>query len=1093
MSADCRLYEVCLLNNLAEVRHLVTVGYDVNIPNASGQTPLFAACIAGSLELVRFLLDCGASLNHQDTSGQTALHIALEYEHSYLAKTIIESYHPNLYIRDINNRTALHVAISKGLMQWSQYLTKYFDDDIGTDTSYLQLLAACCVGEVRIVRQLLECGTPVNEVNEQGSSALHVACEQNRLHIVNLLLDYAADRNILNRKCYTPLHAAVLHPSQIDIARCLLKNGANANIPDKDGNTPLHLAARQGDSDIANLLFQHGANKCSKNKDGLEPFELAFRTDRFNVIWLYLEGGYDMTHNLLSGKTPLYYCCKKGQTETVSLLLKKDVDVNQLCSRGSALDAAVDIGNVDIIEQLILAGADVMQQSRKHTTVLDRLYEQRDRYGKILKLVINTLPDDRAPWRDGNGETLLLKACRDGDDGVFDCLLKSGKNIGINTRNKLGKSPVYVLCEQNRHTLLSKFLRKVKDIDVDTADHLHLSPLHIACQHGELFIINMILRKSTQSLERKDKLERRPIHLVQRPEVISLLSEWNVELGCKNYLGQTPLLLHCLNGNRDMVSAVSEKLAITEMKPCDGMGRNIVHLCVDSKDLSILENTVNQARGLNLLDGKDINGQTGLHIAAQNDDLTATRLLLEADANPNIPDKSGLTPLLLSRAHVFELLCTNGAALDCVSIHGCDYDTMHTWREQMIENKKIDLFYELTTHGESYWETIVSMPQLGFIQAHPNQVAEFQQIKHVLRQFMMKLSDVVAGIDPLMEFELMPSGSMNEETKVGIPDEGDFVCILPKVSARLHPPSRFIFHTTYVMLSANGTTDDLDDFGKLVDTNGKLLTEKLFHRFYQAVGYALLRSELWEDFPQLHRATNDDINYLQDKISNVTLYWCGPVYKWIAISVDVVPAVYFEGWRPAWCADREVLQTSKCAVVAKNIKHAPDSIRKYLFQLCFTECDAAMFNLMIPELKKGYMVAKLARQTHICHIIYENDFFPLEPVSQYITSYMLKTATYHVYEDFKQDPKKIHFAEETSETLAAVACARMIFEKLEKAFEEKYLEMFFVPAFDIFRNHFESRHDQEVAKMYCIQLLNIVSKNPYARKYGLHFQSNVNF
>ena len=529
------------------------------------------------------------------------------------------------------------------------------------------------------------------------------------------------------------------------------------------------------------------------------------------------------------------------------------------------------------------------------------------------------------------------------------------------------------------------------------------------------------------------------------------------------------------------MTAVTEKLDITEMAACDRMGRNIVHLCVDSQNHSVLENTLTQARGLEFLNCKDINGQTGLHIAARNDDLTSTRLLLEAGANPNIPDKSGLTPLLLAHSQVYKLLCRNGAAVDCVSIHGCDNDTMHTWREQTMENKTLDLFHELITHGDSYWETIIGMPLMGFIQADPNQVTEFQQIRQVLRQFMMKLSEVVAGIDPLMEFELMPSGSMNEETKVGIPDEGDFVCILPKVSAKLHPPSRFTFRNTYVTLSANDKADDLG----FVETNGKVLTHELFHRFYQAVGLALACPELWEDFPQLYRAMADDITGNHDKISNVTLYWHGPVYKWIKISVDVVPAVYFEGWCPTWCEDREVLQTSKCAVVAKDIKHARDDIRKYLFQLCFTECDAAMFNLMIPELKKGYMIAKLARQPHICNVMLEDGIIPLQPVSKYISSYMLKTATYHVYEDFKQDPKNFHFAGETSETLAAVACARMIFEKLQKAFEENYLEMFFVPAFDIFRNHFESNNDKKVAKTYCRQLLNIVSKNPAAKKYGV--------
>jgi ankyrin repeat protein len=110
--------------DLPAMQLLLAHGANVEIPTASGVSPLLAAAGIGSSSLdtrgryktqpqaiavVQALLDGGANINETDRTGETALHGAASWGWNDLVRTLAER-HANLMAKDARGRTAADVA-----------------------------------------------------------------------------------------------------------------------------------------------------------------------------------------------------------------------------------------------------------------------------------------------------------------------------------------------------------------------------------------------------------------------------------------------------------------------------------------------------------------------------------------------------------------------------------------------------------------------------------------------------------------------------------------------------------------------------------------------------------------------------------------------------------------------------------------------------------------------------------------------------------------------------------------------------------------------------------------------------------------------
>lgn len=78
----------------------------------------------------------------------------------------------------------------------------------------------------------LAAGTNANYRYEGEKTALHFACEQGHVPLVDVLINNQADPNVVDKKGWTPLWYALLTPdeeAELAIVKMLHKNGASLN------------------------------------------------------------------------------------------------------------------------------------------------------------------------------------------------------------------------------------------------------------------------------------------------------------------------------------------------------------------------------------------------------------------------------------------------------------------------------------------------------------------------------------------------------------------------------------------------------------------------------------------------------------------------------------------------------------------------------------------------------------------------------------------------------------------------------------------------------------------------------------------------
>lgn len=172
------------------------------------------------------------------------------------------------------------------------------------------------------------------------------------------------------------LHLAI-QCAEIPVVEYVLSDGAgtiDVNARDKDGNTPLHLAAQQGRAPIVQLLLeQPGINDSIPNFQGRLPLDLARTPDIFQQLQLsrsiFVDKKIKEVQDLVA----------QGDYKTLSEILEEprvktvlDInggefasDITTIQSGGTLLHEAARTRNKELIQVLLLHGADPFRRDRR--------------------------------------------------------------------------------------------------------------------------------------------------------------------------------------------------------------------------------------------------------------------------------------------------------------------------------------------------------------------------------------------------------------------------------------------------------------------------------------------------------------------------------------------------------------------------------------------------------------------------------------------------------------------------------------------------------------------------------------------------------
>ncbi len=296
----------------------------------NGWEPLIYAARKGFFEMATLLLDHGADPNASPSYGKTSAHTDLE--------------RPLHWACDFGRPDIVQLLLDRGaevegcqtwktpLLQAARTGRPNVCEILETASGKRHFLVQVVSSSVEDVnRSLLDDPSLVRVADEYGTTAVHLAGEQWRPDVVELLLDSGGDATARDAHRETPLHLLAIHPQD-----GVLWWGDKRNTDFDD------LFSQDDQIAVAELLVEHGADVRTQNWRKLTPLHRAVRAGRVRYVEFLLDQGADVNAADVAGDTPLRRAVTmKDRMDVARTLIEWGANVNAVNKRGkSVLDCA---------------------------------------------------------------------------------------------------------------------------------------------------------------------------------------------------------------------------------------------------------------------------------------------------------------------------------------------------------------------------------------------------------------------------------------------------------------------------------------------------------------------------------------------------------------------------------------------------------------------------------------------------------------------------------------------------------------------------------------------------------------------------------
>jgi ankyrin repeat protein len=234
---------------------------------AGSRTPLHVAVCCGDLKICRYLLSIGADPSLRDSEGHSSLDLAIALGALACMQLILESdsslriaIRGNIIADVVRSLDSSHSAGSR------QYLARN-DEHFISVVPLVDRQETKTTKAIEIVRILLVRDSDINAGTDISlDTPLHIACAQSRLDLVQFLLAEGADVHRTNNEGNTALLVACFsHTASkpgIEVVEVLVQAGADVNKMDSEGTkTPLAHAIDSEHWEVVELLRKYGAEE----------------------------------------------------------------------------------------------------------------------------------------------------------------------------------------------------------------------------------------------------------------------------------------------------------------------------------------------------------------------------------------------------------------------------------------------------------------------------------------------------------------------------------------------------------------------------------------------------------------------------------------------------------------------------------------------------------------------------------------------------------------------------------------------------------------------------------------------------------------
>ncbi len=324
---------------------------DIESKTNNGGTALLYAAGKCRLELMTYLINKGADI-----------HVVGGFDQSMALHRAISNWN---WVAKEDRLKAVQILADAGAN------LEQIDND-----GYSPLMAAAAFGCYTVVEELIKRGVNVNQVNDDGKTALHFAVmepygydqypddesseeanvmnEALKLDIIKLLAENGADLNLSHNFGGTALIESIALDYR-DLFDELVKLGASVNAPDCYGRTPLMIAAKFSEelfirglgrsrelSDSFLATDQHGENALHYLASRVFQSSDEFASTREEVALRFMEAFIEHCHIPIiksnDGVSPLHLAAMYGMPQVVQYLVDDHhIDINENDNVGNSL------------------------------------------------------------------------------------------------------------------------------------------------------------------------------------------------------------------------------------------------------------------------------------------------------------------------------------------------------------------------------------------------------------------------------------------------------------------------------------------------------------------------------------------------------------------------------------------------------------------------------------------------------------------------------------------------------------------------------------------------------------------------------------
>ncbi|CAF0714986.1 unnamed protein product [Brachionus calyciflorus] len=371
---DSALHWATKLGDLKTCETLIKCGADFNLLNSDNCTCAHGAAFYKNVPILQLLLDNKIDVNIKDISGKNILHLLCKdsYDDTYSLVNDTEEKSQNKNKEFIN-------LINRLLIDFQM------DPNEKDSSDFTPLMYACEHENLDLIQILIDYKANINIINSEGITCMLLAIINSCPKVVKFLLSNGFDLNIKHVNCSYITDASYLSDKEILLS--LLEAGCDVNETKEDESgvilNPLWAACERSNFPIVEILLQKGANTLIRPDLNMTALHCAAMAQYENLQIVKLLVEYKCPINLKSiqaEETPLFLACNSGYTEIVEFLISLGVDVNDCSPKArTCFQQAVFRGHKDIIMFLLNKGYILTEDDKNDLNLLIMdLYQEGD-------------------------------------------------------------------------------------------------------------------------------------------------------------------------------------------------------------------------------------------------------------------------------------------------------------------------------------------------------------------------------------------------------------------------------------------------------------------------------------------------------------------------------------------------------------------------------------------------------------------------------------------------------------------------------------------------------------------------------------------